>query len=329
MTKTFVLHDETVNTYGFRMLTDGANLEHFKNNPVMLYNHRDYDYPIGRWENIRIEGGKILADAVFNEHTEEGAKVAKMVEDNFLRMASIGAWAPEEVSSDPAFMLDGQTLPTVTKWTIREASIVNIGANHYALAFYDRNTNDIIQLSDKAVLSKYISTNDNDDSINNKTDNKMSLLNTVLKLSDTATEQDRLNAVNALIKNNDDLGKENKELKEKLEAKEKAEQEARKAEAVTLADAAIKEGKFDASKKDALLKMFDNDFDNTKAMLEGIPARQSVADKITAPNSNLGDLANKSWDELDKANKLIYLKDNHFEVFKEKYQAKFGREYKE
>lgn len=329
MKKTFVLHDETVNTYGFRMLTDGANLEHFTSNPVMLYNHKDYDYPIGRWENIRIEGGKILADAVFNEHTEEGARVAKMVEDNFLRMASIGAWAPEEVSSDPTLMLAGQTLPTVTKWTVREASIVNIGANHYALAFYDRSTNDIIQLSDKAVLSKYISSND--DSINDKKDKKMSVLNAVLKLSDTATEQDRLNAVNSLIKNNDDLGKENKELKEKLEAKEKAEAEARKAEAVTLADAAIKEGKFDASKKDALLKMFDNDFETTKAMLEGIPARQSVADKITPPNGNteLGDLANKSWDELDKANKLIYLKDNHFEVFKEKYQAKFGREYKE
>lgn len=330
MNKTFVLHDESVNTYGFRMLTAGANLEYFRANPVMLYNHRDYAYPIGRWDNIRVEDGKILADAVFNIHIEEGSNVAKMVEDNFLRMASIGAWAPEETSADPNLMLEGQTLPTVTKWTVREASIVPIGANHNALVFYDRVTNNIIQLSDKATLSKYIMLSDNKN-INNKTNDKMSLLNGVLKLSDTATEQDRLNAVNDLIKNNDELGKENKELKEKLQEKEKAEQDARKAEAVTLADAAIKEGKFDAAKKEALLKMFDNDFETTKAMLEGIQARQSVADRITAPNGNteLGDLANKSWDELDKANKLIYLKDKHFDVFKEKYQAKFGREYKE
>ena len=38
---TFVLHDESVNTYGFRMLTSGANLEEFKKNPVMLLNHDD------------------------------------------------------------------------------------------------------------------------------------------------------------------------------------------------------------------------------------------------------------------------------------------------
>ena len=35
MSKTFVLHDESVNTYGFRMLTSGANLDEFRKNPVM------------------------------------------------------------------------------------------------------------------------------------------------------------------------------------------------------------------------------------------------------------------------------------------------------
>lgn len=48
---TFVLHDESVNTYGFRMLTSGANLEEFKKNPVMLLNHDDY--------SCRLAGGKI------------------------------------------------------------------------------------------------------------------------------------------------------------------------------------------------------------------------------------------------------------------------------
>lgn len=58
--KTFVLHDESVNTYGFRMLTSGVNLDEFRKNPVMLLNHNDYSLPIGRWENIRIEGAKSL-----------------------------------------------------------------------------------------------------------------------------------------------------------------------------------------------------------------------------------------------------------------------------
>ena len=66
MPKTFVPHDETVNTYGFRMLTSGCDLTEFRKNPVMLLNHNDWSLPIGRWENIRIEGTQILADPVFN-----------------------------------------------------------------------------------------------------------------------------------------------------------------------------------------------------------------------------------------------------------------------
>ncbi len=53
-------------------------------------------------------------------------------------MASIGAWPPEETSDAYDLMAPGQTGPTVTRWTVREASIVTIGANHNALAFYDR-----------------------------------------------------------------------------------------------------------------------------------------------------------------------------------------------
>ena len=95
---TFVLHDESVNTYGFRMLTSGANLEEFRKNPVMLLNHDDYSLPICRWENIRVEGGKILADAVFDEGDPRAAEVKRKVENDFIRMASIGAWPPEEKS---------------------------------------------------------------------------------------------------------------------------------------------------------------------------------------------------------------------------------------
>ena len=36
---TFVLHDETVNTYGFRMLTSGANLEEFRKNPQVEFHY--------------------------------------------------------------------------------------------------------------------------------------------------------------------------------------------------------------------------------------------------------------------------------------------------
>ena len=106
--KTFILHDETVNTYGFRMLTSGANLEEFRKNPVMLLNHDDWKMPIGRWENIRIEGTQILADAVFDEADPRAVEVQKKVDTDFLRMASIGAWA-QETSDAHDLMQPGQT----------------------------------------------------------------------------------------------------------------------------------------------------------------------------------------------------------------------------
>ncbi len=149
--KTFVLHDESVNSKGFRMLTSGANLTIFRKNPVMLFMHDDYNMPIGRWDNIRIEGTRILADPVFDEKDIRAIGVMDKVNRGFLNMASIGAWAPEEMTDDPILKLPGQTLPTVTKWTAREASIVTIGSNHNALALYDRETGKRIELNDVAL----------------------------------------------------------------------------------------------------------------------------------------------------------------------------------
>ena len=151
-TYTFCVHDESVNTYGFRMLTSGANLEEFKKNPVVLYNHNDWETPIGRGENVRVEDGRILVDVVFDEEDEKGRTIAGKVERDFLRMASIGTWPPEEISDDPALKLPGQTGPTATRWTMREVSVCPIGSNHNALAMYVRATNKRIDLSDRQAL---------------------------------------------------------------------------------------------------------------------------------------------------------------------------------
>lgn len=324
MPKSFVLHDETVNTYGFRMLTSGADLTEFRKNPVMLLNHNDWDLPIGRWENIRIEGTRILADPVFNlgDLRERGGKViADMVEHDFLRMASIGAWPPEEVSDELMFKLDGQLRPTVLKWKAREASITTIGSNHNALAFYDKegniidlaDTGKIIQLMDKATkISKYENMNE---------------LNQILKLSDTATMAEQAMAVRNLVSERDRLKAENVTLSDKVTNLNKAEKEKKQAEAIALVDTAVKDGRLDAKGKDNFIKLFDLDFDNAKATLEALPKRKSVVDQIEAGSKDsieLADLQKKSWKELDKAGKLTMLRDKHYDVYEQKFEAEFG-----
>ncbi len=299
------------------MLTSGVNLDEFRKNPVMLLNHNDYSLPIGRWENIRIVGGKILADAVFDEKDERAAEVMRKVDNDFIRMASIGAWPPEEKSDAYSLMLPGQRYPTVTKWTVREASIVTIGANHNALAFYDKSTQEVIDLTVAGAIVRLM---DNSPKILN-----MSLLTQKLNLHDTANESEIVSAVQNLMDDNARLKSENKTLTDTIDKANADRDAANKAEAVRLVDAAILTGKLDAKAKDATLAMFDKDFDNAKAMLEAIPERQSIARQINSTGAtNLADLKGKSWDELDKANKLTELKDKAPEIYAEKFKERFG-----
>ncbi|WP_438637878.1 hypothetical protein [Muribaculum gordoncarteri] len=317
--KTFVLHDESVNTYGFRMLTSGVNLDEFRKNPVMLLNHNDYSLPIGRWENIRIDGGKILADAVFDEKDERAAEVMRKVDNDFIRMASIGAWPPEEKSDAYSLMLPGQRYPTVTKWTVREASIVTIGANHNALAFYDKNTQEVIDLTVAGAIVRLM---DNSPKTLN-----MSLLTQKLNLHDTANEAEIVSAVQNLMDDNARLKSENKTLTDAIDKVNADRDAANKAEAVRLVDAAILTGRLDAKAKEATLAMFDKDFESTKAILDAITKRQSIARQINSTGTgtaNLADLKGKSWDELDKANKLTELKDKAPEIYAEKFKERFG-----
>ena len=321
--KSFVLHDESVNTYGFRMLTSGANLEEFKKNPVMLLNHGDWDLPIGRWENIRIEGTQILADPVFDEEDVRAKEVKRKVDHDFIRMASVGAWPPEEKSDAYSLMFQGQTLPTVTKWTVREASIVTIGANHNALAFYDRNSEKVIDLNDKTNLIRLM------DSNNLKTKIKMSVLTGILNLQDNSGEAEIAAAVQGIIRNADRLKTENETLTaaiDKINKEKKAEQ---KTEAVTLTDNAIRTGLYDAKGRETLLKLFDVDFEGTKTMLAAIPRRAGVVSQLNIGGKasvELGGWTEKSWDELDKAGKLVALKDSAPDLYKSKFKERFGIE---
>lgn len=321
--KTFVLHDETVNTYGFRMLTDGANLAEFRKNPVMLLDHMDWKLPIGRWENIRKEGGKILADAVFDMRDPNAAEVARKVDENFIRMASIGAWPPEEKTDDLLYKLPGQTGPTVTRWTVREASIVTIGANHNALAFYDRETGKLLDLTDQSEVVKLM---DNVKPINKRS--SMSELTQILRLSDGASEQDVTAAVKALASDNERLRGENKTLSDAVTKHNDERKKKEKEEAIALVDAAVREGRINADGKDTYLQFFDKDFESAKKALAAIPVRSRVTAAIQsgagASTTELSDLSGKSWDELDRANKLTLLRDSYPDLYAQKFEERFG-----
>jgi hypothetical protein len=322
MKKSFVLHDESVNTLGFRMLTSGADLTEFKKNPMMFFMH-DESCVIGRWDNIRVENNKIVADAEFDEEDEFAREISRKVQKGFIRMASIGSWPPEGVSDDSSLKVPGQTGFTVTAWKPREASIVTIGANHNALTFYDHrggrmSEQEIIRLVDSHIINK------------NKNENDMKVLAGILNLADTASESEVASVVRQVIADRDRLKTENVTLKDRVDAINREEKEKQKAQAVALTDAAIRDGRIEAKARDSYLKLFDSDFDATRQALEAIPARQSVTRRIenSAAQSaiELKDLQDKTWDELDRADKLTLLRDQAPELYAEKFKVRFGCE---
>lgn len=121
----FVLSDESVNAYGFKVLTNGIDLSHMESNPVMLYGHNSTEHlPIGKWQNIRVEQEQLLGEPIFDEADNFSLQVKGKVERGFLSSASIGFEIVDVQLVDE--------IPVVTQCILKEVSIVPVGANKNA-----------------------------------------------------------------------------------------------------------------------------------------------------------------------------------------------------
>lgn len=133
--KTFVLCDSSsINSQGFRIPLEGMNLDRFRVNPVMLYQHDKYSV-IGKWENIRIEDGKLLADAKFDSEDELARQVEGKVERGFLKGCSVGI-----IIND--MKLVGEVYEA-TATELMEASICSVPSDAGAVRLMDADRNPI------------------------------------------------------------------------------------------------------------------------------------------------------------------------------------------
>lgn len=181
---TFIVSDESVNAYGFVILTSGINTEQFRKNPVMFHMHERKSGIIGRWENIRIDGGKLLADAIFDETIELGQSVKTRVENGFIRSASIGV---ENIEKD---IING--VETVTSCDLKEISIVDIPANANAVKLYKKGGRCVCKLSDLDAEQEP------ETDTEPEADLRTQIIN-LLGLDDTATDDDIITNIKALL----------------------------------------------------------------------------------------------------------------------------------
>ena len=313
----FIINTENVNSYGYRILTDGIDYTQYMRNPVVLFMHERDGYGnkgsevIGRCTRLYKEGTTLIAEVEFDEQDEFAKKIAGKVERGYIRMASMYAEI-KEVSTQPQHILEGQVYETVTSCKLVEISIVDIGGNDNALK---------LSKDGKPFQLKKIVTN-----TSNNMDIKMIAL--ALGMGENTKEEAVLSAIQAL-----------KLAKEKAEAQvvslTKTIKDTQNAEATTLVDKAVKLGLIPEALKESQLKQFEADFDGQKAVLSKLIAdkeaentRQGKANTVREVVLGAGakptSTSDESFDYLQKHNpaKLRQLRDEQPEEY-----ARLAKEY--
>ncbi len=293
MKYTFIITDESINSYGFRVLTEGIDFSNFVKNPVALFMHEraDWTLPIGRWENIRRDGDKLLADLVFDTKDEFALKIQSKVDQKILSACSIGIEALEFSEEN---VIAGQKRATVTKSILKEVSIVDIPSNKSALRVYLSNDNDSYE-------SIPI--------INSSKNNEMKKIALKLGLTENATEDEISAKVDALLAENESIKTE------KLNAEKES--------LITLHASKVTE-----AQKPFLLKM---DVSDLKSFLENAPVASTKNPTITEQLGDGVDTNNprKNWTFADYTKKdpeaLLKLKNENNAEYQKLFKAEYGK----
>ncbi len=285
--KKFLLSDESLNSYGFKVLTEGINIDGFLRNPVMYYNHDRIAGVIGNWSNVTKKGTGLFGTPVFDEKDAFGAKISGKVKDGFIKAASIGI---DNVKFEE---INGETV--VISCTLKECSICDIPSNGNALMLY---------YDDKPVVNKdeYLKLYKNQTIMGVK--NNLKAITDALGLSKDASEDDIVSAIQ-ILKNQGGVvalidqyvrtgivGKHEQSdlvqlasaspdaLQRYLKKRKELALNDREENGLKLVNEAVRGGKIHAPAKEFWLKNFMEDFEGTKLALEQIPKRVSIKEVL-------------------------------------------------
>ncbi|MDR2131011.1 MAG: hypothetical protein LBP56_07615 [Odoribacteraceae bacterium] len=314
MAKDFIISTSRLNGRGFRVLTPGIDTGQFKKNPVLLYMHRRcFDGtggPIGRVENLRVEGDELRGTPVFDTGDPFAAGIARKWEEDFIRACSAGL-EPVETSSSPGHLLPGQTRPTITRSRLIEVSIVDIGANDDALRLYSPDGK-LVELAAGAVdaFLPLLETNTPPAGVpaGNNNDQKLFMMKNILLalgLPETATGEEAVAALGRL-----------QEAAKRVEALELARVEA-------AVDAAIATRRATADKRDSLVALGKSaGYDALKLTLDLLPPSRKPSE-IIHPLTGVAGGVTLSYGQMSEA-QLQELRRTNREEFLRLFEAEFG-----
>lgn len=320
----YIASDESLNSYGFWVLTEGIRLERFLNNPLMLWNHHrsaqgkeDDVLPIGNWPLVYKKKNELLCEgANFDEKDPFALKIKNKVDGGFIRTLSIGITV-FKTSTDPKYLLPGQTRPTVIDCELKEISFCDIpsNGNAVALALYDEFGDEInLSEGEDNFLLPLLS-----DIQNQEQDMELKDFRIALNLNESSTAEQVLQAFKDRGAENTQLKQENTELKTQVQTYKDKELSEGKAKAKSLVDNAIKEGKLSEEARVQFTELAENNYELAEKTIAGI--RVDLRGVGEQGGEGLPTkFKDKTWDELDKAGLLEELKEvdqGYFEKLKE------------
>lgn len=324
MAKEVIISTSGLNCYGGRVLTSGIDLTQFQKNPLLLWMHRrsfDRDaMPIGRIDNLRTDGDRLIGTPVFDQNDEFAKKIESKWENGFLRMASAGIEIIE-TSDAPEHLLQGQTRRTITRCRLEEVSIVDMGGNDEALQLYDRSGK-VLKLAageDNDALPLLAPEKKDDPSgtaPDGKADNQTNKLTQsmnkeilqLLGLSETATEQEAVGALRLL-----------KEKADKVETLQLA-------SITAVVDGAIAEKRITADKKEHFVNIGKaagiDSLRTTLSLMQPVRKPTEVIHQTDAPRDD----EPKTYAKLSDvpANQLEKLREDRPQDYERLYKAEYG-----
>lgn len=293
----FVLNDENkVNSYGFRVLNSGIDLERFKQNPVMLNDHwNNTYYVLGSWLNLRVEGGKLIAEPNFDLEDKQARDIAGKVERGFIKGCSMGI----------LFDSDKMELEDIGKFKLTscellEASIVAVPSNANAISLYAKDSRKLMSEDEvKLCLSAIPDAN----FVPKKDNNNMKkiILSQVALLALSLLDHNSNEGVDATLvekaigQMSADLKKAKTDLSDTQTALQKATETLtemqnevkvkQKLDAEAEIQLAVTEGRIDATATKEWVNLMITNPEMAKKTLAAIPAKRSLSGQVNNPST--------------------------------------------